>query len=76
MSGDVEQFLSGGPVEAVVDAVGILQRCEIESRLRDRAAPQYLLHRPWARKLVEDLLHTRTGGNSPLLHRLGGRFGL
>ncbi len=42
----------------------------------DRAAPQYLLHRPWARKLVEDLLHTRTGGNSPLLHRLGGRFGL
>ncbi|WP_169731929.1 helix-turn-helix domain-containing protein [Glycomyces arizonensis] len=42
----------------------------------DQTTPQYLLHRPWARKLVEDLLHTRTGGNSPLLHRLGGQLGI
>ncbi|GAB3233262.1 hypothetical protein GCM10027447_29510 [Glycomyces halotolerans] len=42
----------------------------------DETAPQYLHHRPWARQLVADLLHTRAGGASPLLHRLGERFRL
>ncbi|WP_232805581.1 hypothetical protein [Glycomyces xiaoerkulensis] len=42
----------------------------------DQTAPQYLHHRPWSRRLVEDLLYTREGGSSPLLHRLGARYGL
>ncbi|THV33920.1 helix-turn-helix domain-containing protein [Glycomyces buryatensis] len=39
----------------------------------DAAAPQYLRHRSWAVELVDDLLHTRPGGSSPLLHRLAGQ---
>lgn len=42
----------------------------------DATAPQYLRHRPWARDLVDDLLHTREGGSTPLLHRLAGQLAL
>lgn len=42
----------------------------------DATAPQYLHHRPWARDLVDDLLHTREGGATPLLHRLAGQLAL
>lgn len=42
----------------------------------DTAAPQYLNHRPWAKDLVDDLLYTREGGSTPLLHRLAGQLEL
>jgi transcriptional regulator with XRE-family HTH domain len=42
----------------------------------DATAPQYLHHRTWARELVDDLLHTREGGATPLLHRLAGNLAL
>lgn len=42
----------------------------------DSAAPQYLNHRPWARDLVDDLLHTREGGGAPLLQRLAAQLQL
>ena len=49
-----------GRIDLAIDALAEL----------DATAPQYLHHRPWSRDLVEDLLHTATGGNSALLQRL------
>jgi transcriptional regulator with XRE-family HTH domain len=39
----------------------------------DQLAPRYL-HRPWSRKIIEELLHTRAGSNSPTLRRIHSRL--